>query len=85
MVNEVQLLRHIAHSYQLEEVLTIPRSIAFLTDRFNGKAMSGGCSDLKVGISTVTDAVAEALQRGLPGLAPLIGAAVAAAKALPAI
>lgn len=70
---------------QLEEVLTIPRAIAFFRDRFDGRPMPGGCSESKVGISTVTDAVAEALQRGLPGLAPLIGAAVAAVKALPVL
>ena len=69
---------------QFTEIFTIPRSIAFLRDRFDGKAFNPGCERKDVGLSTVADAVEEAIQFNLPLLVPLLAVVVQAFQSIPA-
>ena len=67
------------------EVFTIPRSIAFLRDRFEGKAFIGGCEKINIGVSSLADTIKEAVQFRLPILVPLIAVVLEAFQALPAL
>ena len=67
------------------EVFTIPRSLAFLKDRFAGRAFIAGCESVDVGVSSLADTIKEAIQFDVPLIVPLLAVIVEAFQALPPI
>ena len=67
------------------DVFTIPRALAFLKDRFAGRAFIAGCENINVGVSSLADVIKEAYQFNLPLIVPLLAVVVEAFQALPAI